>query len=193
MNIHTSKNHSKRRFFLHQIKSVCIHIIFIDKKQLVITRARNVQCLAVINLSGILFIFDTGKCLSVCIQNTYQGNLLMEKRNFTRVEFSEGASIKHENQLFFGDIKNVSLQGLFIKTSHEVPLHSPLQVTVYFSPNTSIYLNANVVRCEENGIGVQIKGMDVNSFVHLRNAISLQCKDQGLIMRETYKITNCIH
>lgn len=117
----------------------------------------------------------------------------MEKRNFTRVAFTEGASIKHENQLFFGDIQNICLQGLFIKTNYDVPLHTLLQVTVYFSSESSIFLNAAVVRREESGIGVQIKGMDVNSFVQLRNAIAKKCNDHGRIMRETYKVTHCIH
>ena len=119
--------------------------------------------------------------------------LTMENRNFTRVNYCECASIKHDNQMFFGDIKNVSLQGLFIQTHQKVPLHTPVQITVYFSKNLSIYLNANVVRCEYAGIGIQISGMDVNSFVQLRNAVSMKCNDQDLIMQETLKVTNCIH
>ena len=31
----------------------------------------------------------------------------MQKRNFTRVECSECASVKHEDQVFFGDVKNM--------------------------------------------------------------------------------------
>jgi hypothetical protein len=117
----------------------------------------------------------------------------MENRNFIRVHLPECASIKHDNQVFFANVKNASLQGLFINTNQKLPLHTPLQITVYVSPHASIYLNADVVRCEDSGIGVKIKGMDVNSFVHLRNAITSQCKDHDLVMRETYKITDCIH
>ena len=117
----------------------------------------------------------------------------MENRNFTRVNFCECASIKHDNQMFFGDIKNVSLQGLFIKTPQKLPLDTPVEITVYFSQNSSIYLNASVVRCEDAGFGVQISRMDVNSFVHLRNAVTLQCDDQDRIMQETFRVTNCIH
>jgi hypothetical protein len=117
----------------------------------------------------------------------------MEIRNFTRVNFCECASIKHDNQMFFGDITNVSLQGLFIKTTQKVPLQTPVEITVYSSQNSSIYLNARVVHCEDVGIGFQIYGMDVNSFVHLRNAVTMNCSDHDLIMRETFKVTNCIH
>jgi hypothetical protein len=117
----------------------------------------------------------------------------MEKRYFTRVEFKKNASVKYGNHLFSGDIQNICLQGLFVATKQSIPLHTSLQVTVICSPDSSIHLNANVVRCEENGVGLQIKKMDVNSFVQLRNLVATQCNDHGRIMRETYKVTNCIH
>lgn len=116
----------------------------------------------------------------------------MEKRNFVRVDLPECASIKHDAQMFFANVKNVSLQGLFLTTTQQIPAQTPLQITVYVSPNSSIHLNADVVRCDDDGIGVRIKRMDVNSFVHLRNAITARCNDYELVMRETYKITNCI-
>jgi hypothetical protein len=118
---------------------------------------------------------------------------LMESRNFTRVDFCECVSIKHDDQIFFGDIKNLSLQGLFIKTPEKLPLSTPVEITFFFSRNSSMYLNANVVRCEEAGLGIQISGMDVKSFVHLRNVVSMQCNDHDLLMQETLKVTNCIH
>lgn len=122
-----------------------------------------------------------------------QRKFVMEKRFFTRVKFVNNVTINYENQLFFGDIQNICLQGLFIKTKHSVPLQTSLQITVFCSPDFSIHLNANVVRCEESGIGLQIRKMDVNSFVQLRNVVATQCNDHGRIMRETYKVTNCIH
>jgi hypothetical protein len=117
----------------------------------------------------------------------------MENRNFMRVQFPECASIKYDGQMFFANIKNASLQGLYINTNQKLPVNTPLQITVYLSPNSSIYLSAEVVRCEETGMGVQIQRMDVNSFVNLRNAISLHSNDHDQIMRETYKITDRIH
>lgn len=116
----------------------------------------------------------------------------MEKRNFKRVQFHECASIKHDNQTFFARIENVCLQGLFIHTDQELPLHAPLQITIYISPRSSIYLNVDVVHREDNGMGVRIKGMDVNSFALLRDVISAQCNDYELVMMETYKVANCI-
>jgi PilZ domain len=117
----------------------------------------------------------------------------MENRYFTRVDCGQCASIKHDNQTFLGDVKNVSLQGLFIKTPEKIPLHTPVEITVFFSQKTSMYLNANVVRCEDTGIGIQISGIDVKSFLQLRNAVNMQCNDPDLLMRETLKVTSYIH
>lgn len=117
----------------------------------------------------------------------------MEKRNFIRVDFPECASIKYENQMFFANIKDMSLQGLFISTSQNVPIHTPLQVTVYVSHSASIYLNVDVVRCNSEGVGVQIREMDVNSFIHLRRAITAKCSNHELVMQETFKIANRVH
>jgi PilZ domain len=117
----------------------------------------------------------------------------MEKRYFTRVQCAEGASVKFGGQRFFGDVENICLQGLFIKTKHSIPVNTSLDLTVYFSSDKLIHLNADVVRSDDTGVGVKIRKMDVNSFVQLRNAVAKHCNDHGRIMRETYRVTNCIN
>lgn len=116
----------------------------------------------------------------------------MKKRCFTRVDFSECASVKHDDQVFFCDTQNVSLQGLFIKTCQELPLNTAVEITIYRSPDSSFRLNAKVVRCDQMGLGMQIKRIDAHSFVHLRDVVAMQCNDQDLIMRETYMMAKCI-
>jgi hypothetical protein len=116
----------------------------------------------------------------------------MDKRNFTRVEFSECASVRHDGQVFFCDTTNISLHGLFIKTDRELPLNEPVEITIYHSPDSAFRLKANVVRQEEMGLGMQIKRIDPHSFVHLRDVVAKHCNDQDNIMRETYKMARCI-
>lgn len=117
----------------------------------------------------------------------------MENRNFTRVIFSGNASIKYNDKILLGYIENISLQGFFIKTKHELPLNKQLEVTISHSHNSSINLHASVVRSNEDGFGMKIKDLDVNSFVRLRDVVSQQCNDQTIIMNETYKMLSCIH
>ena len=117
----------------------------------------------------------------------------MDKRNFTRVNFSAEASIRYNGRVIVGDIENLSLQGLFIKTSQEIPLHMPLDVTVHPGSNAAFKLQASAVRGNGTGLGMQIRAMDVMSFVHLRNAVALHCSDHNEVMRETYKVVRYIH
>ena len=71
---------------------------------------------------------------------------VMEKRNFTRVSFSAGVAIRCNGQVILGDISNVSLQGLFIKTNAAIPTNMPVEVTVYPYPKKTFSLHADVVR-----------------------------------------------
>jgi DNA-directed RNA polymerase subunit E'/Rpb7 len=122
-----------------------------------------------------------------------KGKNLIDNRLFTRVEYTELVSVCYENQVFLGEIKNVSLQGLFIVLEHKIPRYAPFDVMVVFSSDESIILNASVVRCGKTGICIQIKHMDMSSFFHLRTAVGMQCKDLELIIRETCMISSCIH
>ncbi|QEM68870.1 PilZ domain-containing protein [Geobacter sp. FeAm09] len=120
----------------------------------------------------------------------------MENRNFTRVDFSDGASISYNNHLVWGTVENLSLQGFYIRTSRsmkpDMPLNLPLDVTIYHPPHSSINVRASTVHCEETGVGMKIDELDADSFVRLVDAISLKSAAPGSIMHETYKVASCV-
>lgn len=117
----------------------------------------------------------------------------MNSRDFTRVNYSVGASIKYGNELVLCNTGNLSLRGMYLKTDHEIPLNIPVHVTVYHSSQASLKLNAKVVRKEGNGIGLQINNLNVNTFVQLRNIVTENSSDKGEVMRETFKMLKCIY
>ncbi len=117
----------------------------------------------------------------------------MEKRNFTRVAYTECASFKYEDQLFVGDVQDISLQGMYIKSDKELPLHAAVEVTVYHPLHSSFHLFARVVRHAKEGLALRVQGIDVRSFTILRDFVAMQSKNHNLILRETYKIVGCIH
>ena len=82
---------------------------------------------------------------------------------------------------------------MYVKTDHDIPLGHPLDVTVYPTSKTSFTLQASAVRQEDAGLGMQILGMDVLSFVFLRNTVTQQCNDHDKVMRETFKVIRYIH
>jgi hypothetical protein len=117
----------------------------------------------------------------------------MDNRNFTRVNHSVGASISYGNQVAICSTGNLSLRGMYLRTGYEVPLNVPVNVTVYHSDQMSFKVNAMVVRKEENGIGLQITNLDIDSFVQLRDIVAEQSNNKGAILQETYKMLKCIN
>ena len=116
----------------------------------------------------------------------------MNNRHFTRVNYSVGASISYGNEVVICTTDNLSLHGMYLKTGHNIPLKIPVHVTVYHSNSSSFKVNARVVRVEENGVGLQIQDLNVDSFVKLRRLVSDQSKEKMQIMQETYKMLSCI-
>jgi len=117
----------------------------------------------------------------------------MNNRHFTRVKYSVGAWISYGNEVLFCNTDNVSLRGIFLKIDHEIPLDIPVHVTVYNSNQPSLRVNARVIRKENNGVGLKINYLDVNSFVQLRKIITEFSNDPGAITQETFKMLKCIH
>jgi hypothetical protein len=117
----------------------------------------------------------------------------MNSRGFTRVNYSVGASIRYGNEVVMCNTDNLSLRGMYLKTDHDIPLNVPVHVTVYHSNQASLKVNAKVVRREGDGVGLQIHNLNVNSFVQLRNIVTENCREQGAVMQETFKMLKCIY
>ena len=117
----------------------------------------------------------------------------MDNRNFTRVNYSVGASVvMYGNEVVLCHTDNLCLHGMFLKTDHDIPLNIPVNVTVYHSNQVSLKVNAKVVRREDHGVGLQINNLNVNSFVQLRNIVTENCSNKGAVMQETFKMLKCI-
>jgi len=117
----------------------------------------------------------------------------MEIRNFTRVDYSGGASLTYNDNVVWGNIESLSLQGFYIKTSHVLPLNVPLEVIIHHSLFSSIHMHASAIYYEKTGVGIKINEIDVNSFVKLRDVILSKCLDQYLMMSETFKMAHLLH
>jgi len=117
----------------------------------------------------------------------------MNSRNFTRVNYSVGASISYGDEVVICTTDNLSLRGMYLKTMHDLPLNMPVNVTVYHSNMPSLKVKALIIRREENGVGLQISNLNVDSFVQLRDIIGDNCDDRNVVLQETYKMLECIN
>ncbi len=116
----------------------------------------------------------------------------MSGRNFTRVSYSAGASIKYGKDVVLCKTDNLSVSGLYLNTNREIPLNEPVKVTICNSKQQSFKVNAKVVRKEASGIGLQISRLDVGSFVQLRDIVINNSFDTKKVMQESYDMIRCI-
>ncbi|TWJ19102.1 PilZ domain-containing protein [Geobacter argillaceus] len=116
----------------------------------------------------------------------------MEKRNFTRVKLNADVSLECDGSSLSGEVDDISLKGMYVRTSMLVPLSKPVRVTVTDYPYADIGLDARVIRLGGNGVGLEIHKMTVESFVRLRDLIMHQAADPDVVMNEVYKLVSCI-
>ena len=94
---------------------------------------------------------------------------MVQKRQFDRVDCRTEALISYCNTSFKGEVENLSLKGLFVKTDQKIELDENVGVTVFFagiSGQMSFSLQGKVVHVADNGIGINFQKIDTNSLVH---------------------------
>ena len=88
-------------------------------------------------------------------------------------------------------IREISLQGMFVKTDAQIALNE--QVVVAALCLDSIFrFNATVVYCTEDGIGVKIDEIDLPSFLGLRSLVASRSGDPEAIKRETFNMSDFV-
>lgn len=116
----------------------------------------------------------------------------MKTRDFIRVDYTVGASISYGEQKAICTTSNLSLRGMYLRTGLDVPVNVPVNVTVYHADRSSFKVNATVVWQGDRGIGIQITGLNIDSFARLRDIIATKSKDQGTVLQETFKMLKYI-
>lgn len=111
----------------------------------------------------------------------------MEKRRFSRVDFTVKALVAAGDTAFRGEVDNLSLHGMFIKTDQRLPLGAAAEITIGLAevqPEIVIHVSATVARETPEGLGFEFGKIDVDSFTHLRSIISYQKGDADAVMDE---------
>ena len=117
----------------------------------------------------------------------------MEFREFTRIDYRGCASISMGDEIIFGNLKNISLQGMFLEMDYDVPVRSEVAVKLFDRDAESIMAKGCVVRCDKTGIGIQIQGLDAGSFSRLKTLITDRADDLDKIMNESSKVSAYVH
>lgn len=112
---------------------------------------------------------------------------MQDKRNFSRVGFTVSALLQSEGVAIKGEVKDVSLRGLYLETQELLPVGTPVEITIYLSFSEEpivINVSGSVARLVPGGLGCAFDKMDVDSFAHLRSIISYQGGDESKAMAE---------
>lgn len=110
-----------------------------------------------------------------------------ERRHFSRVDFKVSALLQADGVAIKGEVKDVSLHGLYIETPEQIPVGTPVEITVYLSAAPDpIVINVTgvVARLVPGGLGCAFEKIDADSFAHLRSIITYQGGDESKIMSE---------
>ncbi len=110
-----------------------------------------------------------------------------ERRNFTRVLFRGEAELRCENKSVRGELNNLSLRGMLVTSAEPCPLGKPVAIRIQLTGATSevsIRVTGIVVRQQEGEIAIEFTGMDLDSFILLKNVIVYNSDREDMILEE---------
>jgi len=113
----------------------------------------------------------------------------VEKRRFERVGFHADVIIKQERLTFNGVAENISLKGLFVKTSQTLPVGEPVEISILFYGSTTqlcLCFPATVARVTEEGIGFRFDKIDLSSVLLAKNTAVFGVSHPDKVMSEFY-------
>ncbi|PJC70892.1 MAG: hypothetical protein CO017_02985, partial [Zetaproteobacteria bacterium CG_4_8_14_3_um_filter_59_5] len=110
------------------------------------------------------------------------------ERDFTRVQFSTRAEVDVNGHTVPGDISDISMNGIYLRSSLAVSLNDACEVRVYLGETEPLVIHAQglVARCDDDGFAVHFTGLYCESYDHLKqiillNAASKESAEQELV------------
>ena len=85
--------------------------------------------------------------------------MFREKRNFARLALHAKANVIQGHQVIEGEVENLSMKGVFVRTTRTIDLGDMVAVTIYhtLTPQVLCDLKAKVVRVTDQGMGLQFE------------------------------------
>ena len=96
----------------------------------------------------------------------------MENRKGKRVHFVCQADVVISDHCFRAMCDNLSLNGMFIRTDHQIPVGKMGGISLNLDKAFIASVNCVVVRSDYNGLAVQFKSLDYDSFTHIKALVN---------------------
>ena len=113
-------------------------------------------------------------------------------RNFTRVRFNADVSISDSYRTYTGESVNICLKGLQLKSNATLPMEIPLQIMVYPEAQPSFSLTGKIVWSRDNGFGIEITNMPLESFSTIREIVTKRSDFPEFVTNEVYRVVGCL-
>ena len=113
-----------------------------------------------------------------------------ERRKYRRIDFEAPAFIEHNNRTTFGEVKNVSNLGAFLKTDGKFAVNDPVQISIYFlegSATLSVTIPGTVARLADGGVGLSSPHLDVYKLLHLEHLLAFHKGNPQRLTDEFYE------
>lgn len=101
-----------------------------------------------------------------------------DRRKGVRVRFDTGVSLTIESGdrtiTASGDIRDISLNGIFVRTTENLAIDSACNIRLELSGTEVpivLEMKGKVVRLETSGVGIHFDAMDLDTFMHLKNVV----------------------
>jgi hypothetical protein len=91
----------------------------------------------------------------------------VKRRRYERTNCQTEAMLRYKGASIKGEVENLSLKGLFVKTDVKIDMDEQVEVSIYFhgaDSDLSFSLQATVIRVAENGLGFNFQKIDVDSL-----------------------------
>ncbi len=117
----------------------------------------------------------------------------MDNRKFSRILFSNQATLRFQGQNFFTQVTDLSLKGALIQRPAEfqglVGEHAQLQFQLDQS-ELVLEMDVSIAHLHPTTIGLRCERIDIESASHLRRLLELNLGDADLLSRELNELSN---
>lgn len=115
-----------------------------------------------------------------------------EKRRFTRVAFISHITLSHEQQLWQGNVIDISFNGMLIDFEQHPALDSSIlfNAVIHFENGANICADIQLAHHHDNHYGFCFTQMDSDSLTHLLNIISHNLGNKSACERELMCLFN---
>ena len=113
-----------------------------------------------------------------------------ERREKTRVDFKTQVILNAGTSseiVAEGDLKDISLKGIFVCTEKMIPIGSMCDIKILLSGTSSelsLKMKGQITRQDPSGLGIAFNSMDLDSHYHLKNILLYNASDPKIMEQE---------